>query len=308
MDEFEYGIDFVIPVCNYNMIIRVTLESIIVNYQPRNIFIVTNKNDANILEKECFQWNKYGTSIIFIDEEEYFITNYGLTKSNIFQWYTWKDEQSREYGWWYQQLIKMAGHIQIKNISDPYVVWDSDLIVLDKWNLYDKKNNVYKFAILQGEAKNEFNKSEYSKSIYELIGLHAIEPSNEGTFVPHHFIMYHKILNHLIKHIENRCQQNFNWIKKIMLLSNTYYRFSEYKCIATFMNTCYPELLLYHPFCKYGRQGIRYRESKEIIEKINKFCGKNVLTYELFKLFIKNNYTDKPSYFQLEHVTHSIYL
>ena len=29
-------IDFVIPVCNYNIIIRVTLESIIINYEYSN--------------------------------------------------------------------------------------------------------------------------------------------------------------------------------------------------------------------------------------------------------------------------------
>jgi len=296
-------IDFVIPVCNYNIIIRVTLESIIVSYKPKNIYIVTNKKDSEILEKECLQWNFYNTKITFIDEDFFFI-NYGLTKTDIKQWYTWKDEQSREYGWWYQQLIKMGAYKHIKNLSDPYVVWDSDLIVLQKWDLYDKRNDIYKFAILQECAKNEFNKNEYSKSICELIGVDTIEPPIEGTFVPHHFIMHHKVLEDLINHIENRSKEHFNWIKAIMLLSNTYYRFSEYKCIATFMNSYYPHLLSFYPFCEYGKKGIRYRDSNEIMEKINIFCQESVLTYDLFQHFVNDNFHDEPSYIQLEHVIH----
>jgi len=52
MGIFGDGFDFVIPLCNYNIIIRVTLESIIVNYKPKNIYVITNKEDSEILEKE----------------------------------------------------------------------------------------------------------------------------------------------------------------------------------------------------------------------------------------------------------------
>ena len=305
----ESDMDFVVPLCNNNIIIRVTIESIIINYNPKNIYIVTNKNDAELLEKECLLWNYYDTKLNFIDEDNFFIRNYGLTKSDIHNWYTCKDEQSREFGWWYQQLLKLGAFNQIKNLSDPYVVWDSDLIVLQKWNLYDGKMNTYKFAILQESAKNDFNKNEYANSIHKLIGIEAIEPPIEGTFVPHHFVMHHKVLEYLIRHIENNNKFNFNWIKSIMLLSNTYYRFSEYKCLATFMNCYYPELLLFYPFHEYGKRGIRYRESDEMIEKMMLYCKNKTdnlddtaLTYKLFQDFVRENYTEKPSYIQLEHV------
>ena len=111
---------------------------------------------------------------------------------------------------------------------------------------------------------------------------------------------------HLISHIENRSKQNFNWIKAIMFLSNSYYRFSEYKSIATFMNNYYPELLSYYPFYANGKNGIRYRESNEIIEKIINFCKNDRLTYEMFKEFIKNTYQTSPSYIQLEHIDRTV--
>jgi len=298
------GLDFVIPLCKNNMIIRVTIESVIVNYNPVNIFLITNKSDLEILGKECLKWNLKKTKITFIDEENYFIDCYGLTKTDIFKWYTWKDEVSREYGWWYQQLIKIGGFKQIKNISDPYVVWDSDLIVLEKWDLYDIDNKIFKFAILQEFAKNEFNKNEYSKSINELIGFPSIEPPTEGTFVPHHFIMHHKILNDLIIHIEKSFDGTKNWIEIIMRLSKTYYRFSEYKCIATFMSVYYPELLCFYPFKEYGKNGIRYRDSEQIVDKLVKYLEnkKTNINYDIFKDFVGETFHDIPSYIQLEHV------
>jgi hypothetical protein len=304
----ESAIDFVVPLCNNNIIIRVTIESIIINYNPKNIYIVTNKNDAELLEKECLEWDLSNTKIIVLNEDLYFSSNYGLTKSDIYNWYMWKDEQSREFGWWFQQLLKLGAFKQIKNLSDPYVVWDSDLIALRKWDIYDEKTNTYKFAILQESAKNEFNKNEYANSIRELIGIEAIEPQTEGTFVPHNFIMHHKVLEHLITHIETQNKFNFNWIKSIMLLSNTYYRFSEYKCLSTFMNFYYPELLLFYPFHEYGKHGMRYRESVEIVEKLIFYCKNKTdiigatLTYKLFQEFVRENYNEIPSYIQLEHV------
>jgi hypothetical protein len=120
--------------------------------------------------------------------------------------------------------------------------------------------------------------------------------------------MHHKVLEHLITCIEKKNNKGFNWIKAIMILSNTYYRFSEYKCIATFMKTYYPNLLQFYQFSEYGKKGIRFRESNEIIEKLKGFCENNgnrkLLTYKSFMEFINENFDTTPSYIQIEHVTH----
>lgn len=297
-------IDFVVPLCKNNMIIRATIESIVYNYHPRNIYIITNSTDFQYLESISKKWDIKNTKIKTINEEVFFVKNYGLTKHDIEQYYTFIDAESREFGWWYQQILKLGAYKQIENLSDPYVVWDSDLIVLQKWNLFDSNDGLYKFAILQECSKNEFNKNEYSKSIQNLIGLDSIEPPIEGTFVPHHFIMHHNVLERLVCFIEERHISD-SWIKIIVSLSKTYYRFSEYKCLATFMRQYFPELLLFYPFELYGKNGIRYRDSSNIIEKLKDFClseRDNNLTYDKFKEFAKNNYDIEPSYIQIEHV------
>lgn len=301
-------IDFVIPLRKKNMIIRTTVECIIDNYHPKNIYIITNPTDIKYLEKESNLWEKSNSSIYFVNEDTFFMENYNLTRSDIEEFFTFIDEKSREFGWWYQQLLKLGSYKQIYNLSDPYVVWDSDLIGLRKWELYDVKDNSYKFAILQEQAKNDFNKMEYANSIKKLTGLDALEPDIKGTFVPHHFIFHHKIVDNLLLYIENYNILNSkkNWIEIILSLSKNYYRFSEYKLMSTFMKKYFPDELLFYPFKDYGLNGIRYRDSNEIIKKIKDFCNLNKtndLSYKNFLNFVTANYDQMPSYIQLEHVS-----
>jgi hypothetical protein len=304
------GYDFVIPVCRNNIIIRTTIETVIYNYSPRCIYIITNSIDKEILEKNCKKWELTKTNIIILDENLIFTKTYNLTRADIEKWYTWKDENSREFGWWFQQILKLGAFMQIENLSDPYVVWDSDLIALDKWELFPTRgeSHIPKFAILQESAKNEFNRTQYADSIKNIIGLDVIDPIDGGTFVPHHFILHHHILKSMFQYIEldNVLQcGNKHWMQYIMELSSNYYRFSEYKCVATYMNTFFPSLLQYYKFHEYGNRGIRYRESSIIIDKIRKEClnlDDRGISRVDFMNFVDNFFDDVPSYIQIEHV------
>jgi hypothetical protein len=271
--------DFVIPLLQKNLITQSLIEAINLFYKPRHIFIVTSK--PNILID--------GPNIVLIDESVFFKENYNLTKTDIEQYYCFKDNQSREFGWWYQQLIKLGAVYQIPQISDPYVVWDSDLIPIIKWEI-DSPD--YKFALLQDKAKSEWNKEQYRLSIKEFIDLEASEPES-GTFIPHHFVFHHKVLNVMLP-------KESDWIKKIIQLSQKYYRFSEYKCTATYMEKYFPQLLKYHEFDKYGSTGIRFREYNEIINKLLQI--ESPITYEKFLIFAQNNFPKDVSYIQIEHL------
>jgi hypothetical protein len=304
-------VDFVIPICKNNIIIRTTIESVIYNYSPRCIYIITNSTDKEILEESCKKWELSKTHVIVLDENSFFMKTYNLSRADISKWYTWKDTNSREFGWWFQQILKLGAFLQIENLSDPYVVWDSDLIVLDKWELFPYSSEHPRFAILQEFAKNEFNRTQYAGSIKHITGLDVIEPSGGGTFVPHHFIFHHRILQNMIQYIEltNICEiDNKNWMQYIIELSSKYYRFSEYKCVATYMNTFFPEQLQYYAFHEYGKNGIRYREpdSSELIQQIQQ----NLLIIDefgisriMFMHFVNNHFDIIPSYIQIEHVS-----
>jgi hypothetical protein len=300
MDETEPPVllDFVIPLKQNNVIIRTVVEGIISFYSPRNIYIITDlRSTLEILEHSLF-W-KTGKTIIHTIDETIF------RKAELERNYTWIDEKSREYGWWFQQIIKLDAVNRIPCLSDPFIIWDADLIPLLKWDLYNVESREYRFAILQETAKNEFNRNQYHDSILSILGLETVEPIPKGTFVPHHFIFHHDVIQTLIYQIGP-----YNWQEKIMGLSATYYRFSEYMCVATYMQIHFPKLLKYHSYEEFGEKGIRFRESLEIQEKIRENCAikKWGLGYEVFREFVKKEfvYNREISYIQIEHVTNHL--
>jgi hypothetical protein len=288
-------IDFVIPLHRSNPLFRSTVESIIKFYFPKTIFIITPFVEINKIKWE--KWNTGETKIVCISEDLFFEP---ISKSDLELIYTKIDENSRKFGWWYQQILKMGAVTRIPGISDPYMVWDSDLIPLRRWEIYPTKEFPnYRFAILQKNARSEWNISQYKKSIYELLEMHALEP-NEGTFVPHHFVMYKSVLKNLFEIIERKSGKP--WYISIISLSSKFWRFSEYKCIATFMAEKNPELLNYHSFEKYGN-GLRFRDSIEIFEEIKKIVPNDEdIPYNILLKYVKQKWNKKPDYLQLEHL------
>jgi hypothetical protein len=304
-----YSTDFVVPMKHLNLLTRTVMECLVESYHPKTIFVITPQESKQEIERQSIHWNIKMTKIVAIDEETFFGEP---TKTEMEKrWYHSIDDQSREFGWWFQQVLKVGAFQCIRGLSDPYVVWDSDLVAIEPWNLYPTppENPHYTFAILQEKAKNEWNREQYFSSIRELIGLNAIEPEQTGTFVPHHFIMYHHVLRSMFETIENLHPDSSGWMETILRLSEKYYRFSEYKCLATYMKHHFPELLVYHPFERAGNRGIRFREKEQIVEEMMKKCAldeNQQISYGDFRSFIQRNIRtgmgDPPSYVQIEHL------
>jgi hypothetical protein len=285
--------------------VRTVVESIHDFYSPRNIYIIIPKCYYEEIIVNIKSWSY--KNIFIIEEETFFVKNYNMYYNDIYNHFSKNiDERSRNFGWWYQQLIKLGAFIQINGLSDPYIVWDSDLIPLIKWDIYPTYENPhYKFAILQEKSRNNWLTEQYRDSLYFLTQLPICDP-NVGTFVPHHFVMYHNVLKNLIKHIEKISQTN--WILSIIKLSHNYFRFSEYRTISSFMKLYYPQLLHYNDFDNFGKFGIRIREPCNFLLDMEKFLyDKNIdissgISYIDFIEFSKSKYNNLPSYLQIEHI------
>lgn len=300
-------IDFVIPLHRYHNMVRTVIESIQCFYNPRTIYIITPEKFVPQITNIKTPNNEQ-SNVIGIPEETFFMENYNLTIKDIQNLFNkTQNEQTREFGWWYQQLIKLGAHTQIKGLSDPFIVWDSDLIPLKKWELYPTIGEpFFKFAILQENARSEWNIEQYKGSLYELIKMDLIKPTPKGTFVPHHYVLQHKVLNGLYSLIDENNPEHKSWIHSIMSLSHKYYRFSEYLMISSFMMKNHLELLKYHPFDDYGKNGYRIRDSKEFVKDIEKNChiDDEGLSYKEFYNYVENHYKNQeiPSYLQIEHI------
>ena len=310
MRENENDMDFVIPLKKVGLFTRAVLEGIELFYHPKRVLIVTNETEIAFLLKELPLW-KVGF-IQMIPEESFFLENYGLTMENLENEFEpeekTKDEKHREFGWWYQQMIKLGASTQIKDISRKYVVWDADLIPLEKWELVIKnvKNNnmEYHVALLQEQSKNDFNKEEYNKCILYLLDLECAKPIKEGTFVMHHMVFDVEYIKEMIQSIQIKKHISKKWPLYFISLSSKFYRFSEYLLYSTFMMEYYKDEFFYYPYEIYGKSGIRYREPREIIQKIKEkysFKTDSCFSYqEILNYFSESEFS--YSYVQFEHV------
>ena len=293
--------DFVIPLHRYHTMVRTTVEALGSFYNPRTIYIITPERYSVEIITAANTWDY--TQIVVIPEESFFVNTYNLSKKTIQTdlFNNTPDTRSREFGWWYQQIIKLGAFRQIAGLSDPYVVWDSDLIPLIKWDICN--TGKHKFALLQQNARSEWNVEQYKDSLQALTGLNMIVPEYGGTFVPHHFVFHHRVLESIITMIEKRNGEP-TWIHAIMGLSHRYFRFSEYIMVASFMKPYFPELLHYYEFDEYGFSGQRIREPAGLLKKIMEKCAieETGLSYEQFREFMYSNYPKIPSYMQLEHI------
>jgi hypothetical protein len=311
----KYKIDFVIPLHRHNLLFPTVIEAVIEYYTPRTIYIITSITEIEKLTEQVSQWKTKRTNICYIEEETFFQYRYHKSLEKIKKWYTYKDEQSREFGWWYQQILKLGAVNRIPQLSSPFIIWDADLIPLQKWTLYPSfKIPHFHFALLQETEKNDFNRNQYQESLFELLKLPEIRPNcsktEGGTFVPHHFVFYPHIIRCFIRYIEkiHHCTRKKPWFRVILQLSKKYYRFSEYKNIATFMSYFFPNKLHYHSFLYYGKEGIRIRdpeEAEDFIRDLKKNIPpcKTYITYRDFNHYLFFKYEQQPTYIQVEHLT-----
>jgi hypothetical protein len=311
----KYKIDFVIPLHRLNLLFPSVIEALVEFYTPRFIYIITSTAEIEKISEQVLQWNIKETKLCFIEEETFFEYRYHKSLDTIKKWYTYKDEQSREFGWWYQQLIKLGAVYRIPKLSSPFIIWDADLIPLEKWTLYPSyKIPDFHFALLQETEKNDFNRKQYQDSLYELLRLPEIRPTGStvegGTFVPHHFVFYPHIIRSFIKYIENihHCTSQKPWFRVILQLSKKYYRFSEYKNIATFMSYFFPKKLKYHSYLYYGKRGIRIRDSEEarlFVQDLKKAIplSHTYISWKEFNHYLFFRYENTPTYIQVEHLT-----
>ena len=302
--------DFVVPIKKLGMFTKTVLEGITLLYKPRRIIVIIPKNEIALLQKETQTWKV--NTLKMIDENFFFMNHFGLTMEDIQnEFQTTRDEKHREFGWWYQQMIKLGASTQIEDISEHYVVWDGDLIPLKKWELVvpsNRKNyNNFCIAILQDLPRNEFNKQEYQKSIEYLLGFQPIQ-QEEGTFVTHHMIFNVHYVKEMLDYILLRKNIQTEWPLYFISLSHHFYRFSEYMLYASFMMREHSDCFFYYPFEKYGKSGIRFRDPGPIIEQLcdsypckttGSFSYQEIQDY--FRIKTREEEVS-PSYVQFEHV------
>ena len=147
------------------------------------------------------------------------------------------------------------------------ISFSGDLVPIRRWRLCERNANGgfnWYIAILQAEARSEFNTTQYSQCMEAMTGFTPLDPEGGGTFVAHHMVFHKKYITELLDLMMRTTKSTLPWPQMIMSYSKQFYRFSEYKTYTTFMKRYHPEHFFYHPLSCYGEGGLRFREANDV--------------------------------------------
>lgn len=248
--------DFVIPLYRVRWNTRAVLEGITTHYAPRAIHVIAPEPEARLLQQQSQQWQ---TVPLFTHAEELFFQGSGLTKDRIC---AELDLGKSLYtpGWFYQQLLKLGAAEGIEDLSEWYVVWDSDLLPVATWPLICQDNQTvqHTFALLQhNQWGNEQIVSTWANWIRSVLGVEPITDT-EGTFVPHHMWFKRQHLKSFQQQVKNYFQSDDHWLLLMMRSALEFGTFSEYWSYVSWVAAQAPADIAFYPYQKYGATTERF--------------------------------------------------
>ena len=262
------SMDFVVPLKAVGAFTRTVLEGINQHYAPRKIHIICMEDTRETMKQVMADWSLPSGKINFVDEESYFQTM-GFTREELKM--SWSNTGPRDFGWWWQQLLKFGAHECIEDISENFCVWDADLVVLEPWPLLKKGWHGVQGCVapLQEKFLSKGHQEAYESSTRHILGMEPTMPGSVGTWIAHHMVFNRRVLAEMLQHIEQRLESNGvevawrrRWPAKLLETSQQFERLSEYVIYGTYASQV-PGALVAHHFDVFGRRGLRLYGAKE---------------------------------------------
>ena len=247
--------DIVIPLFKTRWNTRAVLEGLTHHYAPRTIHIVAPAEEAAALRRVSEGWNVP----LQVHPEEVFFQPVGLTKDAIC---AELDLGKSLYtpGWFYQQLLKLGAFEAISDLSEWYLVWDSDLLPVATWPIFTEDGGALKrtFALLQhNEWGNPSIVSNWETWINQVLGVPGAKDP-VGTFIPHHMWFRRSHLQSFAKRINQFFDSEDDWLRLMMRSANQFKTFGEYWCYSSWVASQAPDDLSFHPYDLYGATTERF--------------------------------------------------
>ena len=249
--------DIVIPLYRIRWNTQAVMEGLTYHYQPRSIHIVAPSEQVDELNKLIGDWD---TAPIFTHKEEViFVEQCGLTKDDICNELD-LGESLYTPGWFYQQLLKLGAYEGIKDLTEWYFVWDSDLLPVATWPLTQIKDGKKKpsFALIQHNGwGNPTIVGKWEKWINTILKVEGLT-HHEGTFIPHHMCFKQEHLKSLTAEVNKYYESDDHWLKLMMRSANEFGTFSEYWCYVSWVAEKAPDDLSFYPYDLYGSTTERF--------------------------------------------------
>jgi hypothetical protein len=318
------GIDFVLPLKAEGVCLRAVVEQIYKFYNPRRIIFISRPEVLDALSRIIQFWDisePQRWAILFVNELTVFDSQLGTESYNKLRAVYKKSAidistnshalKQREFGWWYQQLIKLGIKSVVPDISKHYVVWDCDLISFRRWSLFTTLQSgevVPTVAILQNHGKPGAFEL-YCETLKKSLNIEPLIPFGGGTFITHHMVFDCETVDRFLVQLSTS-YRGLHWSVAIMTISNTALRWSEYLCYASFAIKL--KALNFHPYKEFGQNGERWRNGEfcKILQKTFGDAipkgGYRALHIKAAMEYVHGDDAGNKSYLQADHIYGSV--
>lgn len=217
------------------------IRSVALLAQPRKIFVITGR--ANF---DYFQQHLRGNRNIELVDEGKLVP--GVDLDLLKTYFSEKNLPTGRAGWYLQQFLKM-GLCQLDEVSDHYLIWDSDTVMLKPIDFFDEKGRV-----LINPTKR------YIKSYFDLTNsLLDFDKCVDFSFVSEHLMVNKRYMQELIQLIAELGKGD-PWPLVIMNNVNDEHLpkagFSEFETYGTFVHMNYPDSYVSRPL-RSLRSGVK---------------------------------------------------
>ena len=236
--------DVIMPVTSrHNPIAALSIAALARHINPRHIYVITSGDNAPYFEKLQKHY-----PVVTLDENQV-IPGINL---KIIGDYIQKAQQKRSRaGWYFQQFLKMSACF-LPNISDYYLIWDADTVMLNP-------------VLFLNEAGQTLVKpsTEYHQPYFDtFFKLFGINRSVDFSFISEHFLINRHYMEELIAVIGERAASKNHWVWNIMDAVETKHLsgagFSEFETYGNFVNTAHPGAFAVRPLKTIRYGGARF--------------------------------------------------
>lgn len=208
-----------------------SIRSLIQFLQPNRIYVITAKENF-----DHFKPLTVAPSPVTLIDEDRLIDKISL--GTLQGYFLKKTGSSARTGWYFQQFLKMAAST-IPELSEHYLIWDSDTIALKKLVFINTNEQVYLNL-----------KREHHESYFETIdNLLKLNKCITGSFISEHLMVKKSYMNELIESIKQTNGNERHWCHQILSaitpgnLNGS--GFSEYETYGTFVDHYYPNHFIF---------------------------------------------------------------
>jgi len=294
--------DIMLPLFELRWCTRPVLEGLTQLYSPRSLHVVAPGLTARALEKAAKAWD---IAPLFVHEEETYFKG-ELTRERIVNETTWGTDTLYKPGWIYQQILKLGAAEAIPELSDWYLVWDSDMLPVNSWPVLratkDGKDVEHCCGLIQDKSRQGWKIVAMWDAWCKAVVGEELRDDEESTFCIHHMWFNRQYLENFHKLISAERERagdggnSRHWTLNLMRSAAAYGSFSEYWAYATYLKSINaasgPKGVTFLPYKDYGARAERFFDDGTDAAKFSRSLRERMRKNG--KLISKDNFS--PSY------------